>query len=276
MSRYGVLRPWTVFAAEVLRVGLRRVRTLWRQRNIRIARGARIAPDVECSGAGRIVVSEGARLNPGVVLVAEDNATIDIGPHAVIGKRSDLRAREGQQLVIGPGVRIAEDVKVWSVAGVTIGEGAVIDRYAEIFAREPQGAGSLTIGKHCRVGRYDILDLCSDVSIGDNTQMGPFCAVYTHDHGHSRGAPFWDQPIELLPVRISCDVYMGHGCVLLPGTEVGERAILAARAVVTHSVPAEKTVGGNPAREIMKTPSALHDSDTWRPSGAQNDAPREN
>jgi UDP-2-acetamido-3-amino-2,3-dideoxy-glucuronate N-acetyltransferase len=41
---------------------------------------------------------------------------------------------------------------------------------------------------------------------------------------------------------------IGGGATILPGIEIGERAMVGAGAVVTHDVPARAIVVGNPAR----------------------------
>jgi acetyltransferase-like isoleucine patch superfamily enzyme len=272
MNHYGALRPLAVFAEEVRKAGVQRARILWHQRNIEAARGARIASSVECRGSGRIVVREGARVRRDVVLVAEDNATVEIGPHADIGEGTLLWAREGQQLMIGSRVEIRERVRVYSVAGVTIGEGTAVYYNTLVSPREAEATGSLTIGEYVEIGPHNILDLCSDIWIGDHVHSGPFCAVYTHNHVHYPGSLTWELPIKRSPVRISCGAWIGHGSVLLSGVEVGEGAVIAAGAVVTRSVPDNTVAGGVPARPIGDSPSALGDRESSRPSGARNDA----
>lgn len=272
MNHYGPLRPLVVFAREVREAALRRARTLWRQRNIESARGAWIASSVECRGPGRILVGEGAKVARGVVLVAEENATVEIGPHARIGEATILWAEKGQQLIIGSRVEIREHVRIFSVAGVTIGEGSAVYYNTLISPREAEAAGSLTIGEHVEIGPYSILDLCSDIWIGDHVHSGPFCAVYTHNHEHSPGSLTWELPIKRSPVRISRGAWIGHGSVLLSGVEVGEGAVIAAGAVVTRSVPDNTVAGGVPARPIGDTASALRDGDSSRPSGDGRDA----
>jgi virginiamycin A acetyltransferase len=46
------------------------------------------------------------------------------------------------------------------------------------------------------------------------------------------------------------DVWLGRDAMILPGVTIGDGAIIAARAVVTHDVPPYAIVGGNPARVI--------------------------
>ena len=52
------------------------------------------------------------------------------------------------------------------------------------------------------------------------------------------------------PVRLKRGCYLGAGCMLLPGVTVGERAVVAAGAVVTRDVPAGTIVAGVPARVL--------------------------
>jgi acetyltransferase-like isoleucine patch superfamily enzyme len=53
-------------------------------------------------------------------------------------------------------------------------------------------------------------------------------------------------------LRRACSI--GLGAVLLPGIEIGERAVVAAGAVVTRSVPPGKMVMGVPARVTGDAP----------------------
>lgn len=52
------------------------------------------------------------------------------------------------------------------------------------------------------------------------------------------------------PVRLRRGCYLGAGCLIVPGVTIGERAVVAAGAVVTHDVDPETVVAGVPARPI--------------------------
>lgn len=54
------------------------------------------------------------------------------------------------------------------------------------------------------------------------------------------------------PVRLRAGCYLGAGCIVLPGVTVGERAVVAAGAVVTRDVPADTVVAGVPARVVRE------------------------
>jgi acetyltransferase-like isoleucine patch superfamily enzyme len=60
------------------------------------------------------------------------------------------------------------------------------------------------------------------------------------------------QPKDFTRVVIGNDCWIGHGAILLPGVEVGDGAIVAAGAVVAHSVDPYTIVGGVPARQLRK------------------------
>lgn len=111
--------------------------------------------------------------------------------------------------------------------------------------------------------------------IGDRLVIGRFCAIARGAKFIMNGAnhkiaglstyPFaifgdgWEKvmpgPNEL-PYKgdtvIANDVWIGYDSLIMPGVKIGNGAIIAARAVVTHDVPAYAIVGGNPARVIRK------------------------
>jgi len=60
------------------------------------------------------------------------------------------------------------------------------------------------------------------------------------------------------PIEVGNDVWIGEGALLKPGVRIGDGAIVAARAIVTHDVPPYAIVGGTPARLIRyRFPEAL-------------------
>src|SRR5690606_24059394 len=51
---------------------------------------------------------------------------------------------------------------------------------------------------------------------------------------------------------IGNDVWIGFDALIMPGVNIGNGAIVAARSVVVGDVPAYGIVGGNPARQIRE------------------------
>jgi maltose O-acetyltransferase len=98
-----------------------------------------------------------------------------------------------------------------------------------------------------------ILDVAR-VDIGAGTQIGPGVQIYAADHPRD--------PVERRtglefgkPVAIGRNVWLGGGSIILPGTTIGDDAVVGAGSVVTRNVLVGATVMGNPAREReVKTP----------------------
>ena len=51
-------------------------------------------------------------------------------------------------------------------------------------------------------------------------------------------------------IIIGDNVWLGDRTVILSGVHIGDGAVIAANAVVTHDVPAYSVVGGVPAKKI--------------------------
>lgn len=93
------------------------------------------------------------------------------------------------------------------------------------------------------------------VAIGDRTLVGYGTKILSRNH---RVPPLPESIFaaghEAKSVAIGADVWIGAGCIILPGTRVGDHAIVAAGSVVTKDVPSGAVVGGAPARVIkMRT-----------------------
>ncbi len=89
------------------------------------------------------------------------------------------------------------------------------------------------------------------ITIGAHTLIGPNCQLLTPDHPHDYLER--RQTIETgLPIRIGDDCWLGGGVIVCPGVTIGNRVIVGAGSVVTHDIPDDVVVAGNPAK-IIKT-----------------------
>ena len=60
------------------------------------------------------------------------------------------------------------------------------------------------------------------------------------------------------PISIGSDVWIGNGCTVVPGVNIGDGAVIAAGAVVTKDVPPFAVYGGVPAKPIrMRFPAHI-------------------
>lgn len=54
------------------------------------------------------------------------------------------------------------------------------------------------------------------------------------------------------PVEIQDNVWIGGGCIILPGVTIGKNSVIGAGSVVTRSIPENSVAVGNPCRVIRQ------------------------
>ena len=160
--------------------------------------------------------------------------------------------------VVKQGVRIHPSAEVSDRASV--GHGTVIWHHAQV--RE-----HASIGANCILGKGVYIDV--GVKLGDNVKVQNYATIYhgaevesgvfigphvcfTNDNlprainsdGSLKGAEDWGTGHILVRYGAS----LGANSTILPKVVVGEWAMVAAGAVVTHDVPAHGLVVGTPAR----------------------------
>lgn len=88
------------------------------------------------------------------------------------------------------------------------------------------------------------------VTIGKNCFLGPNTQLYTPNH-HPRNKVLrragWQYD---LPITIGDDCWFGGSVIVLPGVTIGDNVVVGAGSVVTHDIPSDTVVAGNPAKPI--------------------------
>lgn len=89
------------------------------------------------------------------------------------------------------------------------------------------------------------------VSIGDRSLIGYNTQIFSANHKVplDKGMIFYSGH-DFAPVQIGTDVWIGAGCIILPGVTIGEGAVVAAGSVVTKDVEPYSIVAGVPAKLI--------------------------
>jgi maltose O-acetyltransferase len=106
----------------------------------------------------------------------------------------------------------------------------------------------LVLGRDVYVAATAYIDASQPwlIDIGDETLIGPWAIVLAHDTstrlhtGHTL----------IGRVRIGRRVYVGHGAIVMPGTTIGDEAVIAPGAVVFHDIPPRSLAMGNPAQVV--------------------------
>lgn len=177
--------------------------------------------------------------------------------------RAISRLRGRATVKVAPGAQLASSARIYNMGDkdedISVGAGSIVRGELLRFAH----GGSISIGKSCYIGEGTrIWSGCSitignhvliahNVSIFDNLthpidwteRRVHFAAISTV--GHPSVVNLGDKP-----VVIGNDVWIGANALILRGVTIGDRAIIAAGAVVTKDVSPDKIVAGNPAAEI--------------------------
>lgn len=112
---------------------------------------------------------------------------------------------------------------------------------------------NLTIGDWTSVGFDVLLYNLGPLRIGNRTtisQRAHLCGG-THDHRDPT------MPLIKSPITIGDDVWVCADAFVGPGVTLGDRSIVAARAVVVKNVVDESIVGGNPATRLGTCASGI-------------------
>jgi acetyltransferase-like isoleucine patch superfamily enzyme len=90
------------------------------------------------------------------------------------------------------------------------------------------------------------------ITIGNNVNIGANCMIVDTDF-HPLDANIrmeLPQTAQTAPITIEDNVFIGMNCLILKGVTIGQKSVVGAGSVVTHDVPSEIIVAGNPANVI--------------------------
>jgi acetyltransferase-like isoleucine patch superfamily enzyme len=98
-----------------------------------------------------------------------------------------------------------------------------------------------------------LITTAGGVTIGDRTLIGYRTQILSANHVIPPDrARIIDAGHESKPVIIGKDVWIGANCIVLPGVEIGEGAVVGAGSVVTRGVDPFCIVAGVPAKVIRR------------------------
>jgi acetyltransferase-like isoleucine patch superfamily enzyme len=127
----------------------------------------------------------------------------------------------------------------------------------------------VTIGDGCSFGEQLFVSCCGAISIGRDVMASARVVLTDNYHAYEDPSipPIYQPLSQPKPVKVGDGVFLGVGCVVLPGVTLGVRAYVGANAVVTKDVPPWTIVAGNPARPIR----SWNGSEWTRPMSGSED-----
>jgi acetyltransferase-like isoleucine patch superfamily enzyme len=150
---------------------------------------------------------------------------------------------------IAPDVKFGGNVRIHgfvNLYGCSIGDNSRIGAFVEIQK-------NVSIGKNVKVSSHTFV--CEGVTIEDDVFIGHNVSFINDKYPRattSEGAPQQESDWSVVPTIVKRGASIGTGATILCGVVIGENAIVGAGSVVTHDVPNNAVVYGNPARQLER------------------------
>ena len=148
-------------------------------------------------------------------------------------------------LCITPDVKLGEGVKLSrfiNLYGCEVGDNTKIGAFVEVQK-------NARIGKSCKISSHTFV--CEGVVIEDNVFVGHGVMFINDSYPRAttgNGTLQTEKDWKVEPTLVRQGVSIGSGATILANVTIGENALIGAGSVVTHDVPANAIVAGNPAR----------------------------
>ena len=153
---------------------------------------------------------------------------------------------------IAPSVKLGRDVKLSkfiNLYGCEIGDETKIGAFVEIQK-------NASVGRRCKISSHTFV--CEGVTIEDNVFIGHGVTFINDSYPRattSSGDMQTEKDWHVEKTVIKRGASVGSGSTILSNVVVGENAIVGAGSVVTHDVPPNTIVVGNPAKILRSVPS---------------------
>jgi dTDP-4-amino-4,6-dideoxygalactose transaminase/acetyltransferase-like isoleucine patch superfamily enzyme len=140
---------------------------------------------------------------------------------------------------LGSGVKLAKFINLY---GCEIGDETKVGTFVEIQK-------NAKVGRRCKISSHTFI--CEGVTVEDHVFIG-HSVTFINDSLPRATNPIGalqteaDWKVETTLVRRGASI--GSGATILSNVVIGENAVVGAGSVVTHNVPANAIVAGNPAR----------------------------
>lgn len=154
--------------------------------------------------------------------------------------RGDLALVFGNWLLRWPG----HELRLWvlrHLMQVQIDRSSAVERGVRMLSRY-----GVTIGRGSNVNRDVVLDGRGGLDIGENVNISPGVILLTAEH--DLDSPTFEGRLNRVKVGNRC--WIATRAIILPGTTLGDGAVVGAGAVVRGCVEPGAVVVGSPARPV--------------------------
>lgn len=112
-------------------------------------------------------------------------------------------------------------------------------------------AENLIVGENVSIHPMCYIEALGGLEIGSNVSIAQGSTILSTSHTYSdMDLPIKDQPLNLLPTKISDNVWVGCKATILGGVTIASGCVIGAGAVVTHDTEENVIIAGVPAKKI--------------------------
>jgi acetyltransferase-like isoleucine patch superfamily enzyme len=188
-------------------------------------------------------IGKGVSIGMGSVICGD---RVEIGDHASIGFLTIIR---GKEIRLGPYVQIGS-MTFLDTPYIEIGEGTKINE--QVFVGGLQGPDSrFVVGRNCLIMQLSFINPARSIVIGDDSGIGGHCLIFGHSSFLNQ---FEGYAADFAPIEIGNGVGLAWRVFVLPGTKIGDGAMVGAGSVVSGTIPPRSLAVGFPARIVGKPP----------------------
>lgn len=110
---------------------------------------------------------------------------------------------------------------------------------------------NLVLGDNVSIHQMCYIDAEGGIEIGDNVSIAHRSTILSSNHGYMDPLiPIKYQEMTLAKTIIRDNVWIGCGCTILAGVEIGSGSVIGANSTVNKSIPENSVAVGSPAKRI--------------------------
>ena len=172
--------------------------------------------------------------------------SVHVGDNTSIGFFTIIR---GRNIKIGSFVNIGATTML-DTPHLEIGDGSRINE--QVFVGGLQFPDSkLVLGRNCQIMQRSFINPTKSIVVGDDSGIGGDSLLFGHNSWLSQ---FEGYPVEFDTIEIGKSVSVSWRVFLLPGTKIGDGAVIGANSLVRSTIPPKCLAVGFPARVVSKYP----------------------